>query len=89
MTDGARVFGSVLPREHTVADKALAHVLTNDYKHFPNLVNAPAARVSRCYVVSSHVDQQLSHKGMLADQPKTKKSAVTAKGLRPPRKNPF
>jgi len=26
---------------------------------------------------------------MLADQPKTKKSAVTAKGLRPPRKNPF
>ena len=27
-------------------------------------------------------------KGMLADQAK-KKSAVTAKGLRPPRKNPF
>jgi hypothetical protein len=26
---------------------------------------------------------------MLADHPKTKKSAVTAKGLRLPRKNPF
>jgi hypothetical protein len=52
------VGGSFLPREYTVADQALAHILTDDGKHFPDLVDVNGARVSPGFVVSSHVDQQ-------------------------------
>jgi len=40
------MFASALPREHPVADQALAHVLTDDDEHLANLVGADGARVS-------------------------------------------
>jgi hypothetical protein len=38
------VFGSAMPREHAVANQALAHVLTDDKEHLADLVGARGVR---------------------------------------------
>jgi hypothetical protein len=40
------------------ADKALAHILTDDKEHLADLVGASGLRASPSFVVGSHVDQQ-------------------------------
>jgi hypothetical protein len=52
------VFSGRSPREGLFADETPAHVLTDDCKHFPNLVSVNEAHVSPGFFVSSHVDQQ-------------------------------
>jgi hypothetical protein len=52
------VFSGRSPREELFADETPAHVLTDDCKHFPNLVSVNEAHVSPGFFVSSHVDQQ-------------------------------
>jgi hypothetical protein len=53
-----RMFGSALTREHTIADQALASVLTDHNEHLANLIGADGACGSRGCFVSSHVAQQ-------------------------------
>jgi hypothetical protein len=52
------VLGGRLPREHSVADHALAHVLTEDDEYLADLVGVGGAGVSPVFFLSSHVDQQ-------------------------------
>jgi hypothetical protein len=51
------VFGGGSPREHTVTDQALAHVLIDDDEHLADPVDANGTSASRSCFVSSHVDQ--------------------------------
>jgi hypothetical protein len=46
------------PGELPFADKALAHVLTDDKEHLANLVSARGVRASPSCFLSSHIDQQ-------------------------------
>jgi hypothetical protein len=57
IADCPDVLGGGSPRELTVANQALAHILTDDDEHIANLVAADGARASPSFVVSSHVDQ--------------------------------
>jgi hypothetical protein len=58
IADCPGVLGGGSPREHTVANQALAHVLTDDDEYLADLVSAGGTRVSLGFIVSSHVDQQ-------------------------------
>lgn len=52
------MFGGGSPRKELFADKALAHVLTDDDEHLADLVGASGVRASPSCFASSHVDQQ-------------------------------
>ena len=54
------MLGSAMPREHTVTDQALTHVLTDDDEYLANLVAADGACASLNVFVSSHVERQSS-----------------------------
>jgi hypothetical protein len=53
-----RVFGSVFPHEHSIADQAFTHPLSANDKHFASLVTAVRVRASSSFLVGRHVDQQ-------------------------------
>ena len=59
------VFSGRSLREELFADKALAHVLTDDKEHFADLVGAGGARLSPGLLVSSYVDHTMSHEGIV------------------------
>jgi len=62
------MLGRGSPREHAVANQALAHILTDDDEHLANLVAGGGTRLSPTCFVRSHVDQQLSQKVYPTDQ---------------------
>jgi len=49
------MFGGGSPREELFADGALAHALTDDNKHFADLVSVGGVRVSLRFFVSGHL----------------------------------
>lgn len=49
-----------MPREHTLADQALVHVLTEGDEHFADLVGVDGSRSSLRSFASSHAEQQSS-----------------------------
>ena len=55
------MFGGSFPREHTIADHASAHVLTDDDEHLADLVGALRVRALPNVFVSGHVSQSMSH----------------------------
>jgi hypothetical protein len=52
------MIGSLLRREHLIADEALAHVLADDNEHLADLVSPRGVPASPSCFVSSHVDQE-------------------------------
>jgi hypothetical protein len=51
--------GSLSRREHAIADKAPARVLTDDSEHLADLVGSHGARVSLSFFFSSNVGRLL------------------------------